>query len=106
MRKVTIEMKKTVGREKGKKQNSDEKNTISITETTIEPEKRRTTVIPDEMLLRTKDVQKKLGISRTTLHRWQKEGKIPPPIKISQNMVAWPMSQIRQVIVDLSQGHA
>lgn len=34
------------------------------------------------------------GVNRTTLQRWEKAGKVPPPIRISQRVVGWRRSTL------------
>lgn len=34
------------------------------------------------------------GIDRSTLHKWEKEGKVPPPIHVSVRIVGWRRSTL------------
>jgi len=40
------------------------------------------------------EVRTALGISRTTLWRLTREGRLPRPVRITQKRVAWPESEI------------
>ena len=40
-------------------------------------------------LLRVKDVERELGISRTTIWRLVKAGTFPPPLRITPKAIAW-----------------
>ncbi len=54
--------------------------------------------IPNEALLRVKQVLKYIPVSRS--HWWQgvKEGRYPKPIKLSERITVWRASDIRQLI--------
>ena len=45
-------------------------------------------------LLRVKDVERELGISRTTIWRLVKAGAFPPPLRITSKAIAWRRSDI------------
>ncbi len=45
-------------------------------------------------LLRVKDVERELGISRTTIWRLVKAGTFPPPLRITSKAIAWRRSDI------------
>ena len=45
-------------------------------------------------LLRVKDVERELGISRTTIWRLVKAGVFPPPLRITSKAIAWRRSDI------------
>ncbi len=45
-------------------------------------------------LLRVKDVEQELGISRTTIWRLVKAGVFPPPLRITSKAIAWRRSDI------------
>jgi len=38
------------------------------------------------------------GINRVTLYRWEKEGKVPPPIRVSEGVVGWRRSTLEALI--------
>ena len=40
------------------------------------------------------DLEKKLGISRSTIYAWLKAGTFPPPIKLGQRAIGWRASDI------------
>jgi len=44
--------------------------------------------------LRVREVMKKLGVARTTLWRWERDGRLPPRRKIGPNTVGWLESEI------------
>lgn len=46
------------------------------------------------MFIRSKDLQKRLGISKTTIWRWEREGRIPKPTRLSKAVVGWPEQTI------------
>ena len=41
-------------------------------------------------LIRLKEVQNRLGVSRSTIYLWIAEGTFPKPIKMGARLVAWP----------------
>lgn len=45
-------------------------------------------------LLRVKEVEQELGISRTTIWRLVKAGAFPPPLRITSKAIAWRQSDI------------
>lgn len=45
------------------------------------------------------EICKLLRVSASTLDRWLKEGKFPPPIKIA-NTRRWPKSAVEKVLVN------
>lgn len=53
---------------------------------------------PTDLLLTVKDVADCLSISVRTVWRWTAERKIPPPIKLSYNVVRWKASDIQRLI--------
>lgn len=40
-------------------------------------------------LIRLKEVQHRVGLGRSTIYRWMAEGKLPKPITLGGNSVAW-----------------
>ena len=50
------------------------------------------------ILLRTKDVQNALGISRSTVYERMKDGLLPQPVKTSVRANRWPKDEISKLI--------
>ena len=46
--------------------------------------------------LRVKQVAKKIGIGKSTVWLWVKEGKLPEPIKISSRVTVWEEDKITE----------
>jgi len=46
--------------------------------------------------LRIAEVAKKLGVSRTTIWRWERQGYLPPKRQIGPNIVGWLESDIQE----------
>ena len=44
--------------------------------------------------LRTKDITELLGVTRTTIWRWRREGTFPEPHRIGPATVGWPRAVI------------
>ena len=50
---------------------------------------------PDvEELYRVKEMKGLLKVSRTTLYRWVRDGKIAAPLQLSPNVIAWRRSAV------------
>lgn len=49
-------------------------------------------------LLRPKQVMERLGLSRSTLYQYIKEGKFPAPFRIGVRATAWRQEQIEEYI--------
>lgn len=47
-----------------------------------------------EAVIRWKEVTKMLSISRATLYRWDRDGRLPPKIHLGPNATGWFRSQI------------
>ncbi|WP_108682071.1 AlpA family transcriptional regulator [Methyloceanibacter sp. wino2] len=45
-------------------------------------------------MIRKKDLAKRLGVNPWTLDNWRRRGLMPPPIKITENMLFWRVSDI------------
>lgn len=46
-------------------------------------------------MLRPEDLADRLGVSRTTLWRWQRDGVLPRSRQFGPNTVGWPEVEIR-----------
>ncbi|MDO8844471.1 helix-turn-helix transcriptional regulator [Methylicorpusculum sp.] len=44
--------------------------------------------------IRSRDVQEIYGISRTTTWRYVRQGKLPPPTKISEGICGWDRARL------------
>lgn len=50
---------------------------------------------PDvEELYRVREMKALLKVSRTTLYRWVRDGKLAPPLQLSPNVIAWRRSAV------------
>jgi prophage regulatory protein len=52
----------------------------------------------NKQYLRDKDVAEMLSIGRSSVWRMAKEGKLPAPIKLSQRVTVWKLSDIEAFI--------
>ena len=53
-----------------------------------------TNVTESVRFLRLKEVQNRLGVSRSTIYLWIAEGTFPKPVKMGARLVAWPEQAI------------
>ena len=51
-----------------------------------------------ESLLRRPDVERRVGLRRSMIYRYVKEGRFPAPVRIGKRAVAWRQSDIEQWI--------
>ena len=53
--------------------------------------------VPDDQMLRPRDVVRICGIPRTTLKRWRRNGRFPKPQRLSPHAihVGWPARQVK-----------
>ncbi len=51
-------------------------------------------------LLRLHDLVERLGISRATVYRWEKDGLLPPRRQIGPNAVGWLEDEIDDFILE------
>jgi predicted DNA-binding transcriptional regulator AlpA len=49
---------------------------------------------PIKEYLRASEIQKMLGVSRSTFWGWRKSGALPPPIKLSAGVEIWSRASI------------
>lgn len=40
------------------------------------------------------------GVSRSTICRWEKEGKLPPPIRVSTRVQGWRRSTLERLLAE------
>ena len=45
-----------------------------------------------ETYLRVPEITKKLGLDRTTIWRWCRDGLCPRPVKLGKQAIGWPTS--------------
>lgn len=55
------------------------------------------------ILIKSKDLQKRMGIPSTTLYRWMDAGTFPKPIKIGPRRVAFRQSDIDKWLEEKSE---
>lgn len=56
----------------------------------------------DERYLRLPAVLERVPVSRTTLYRWIREDRFPPPYRIGPNTAAWAESEVLQALQELA----
>lgn len=49
----------------------------------------------DRILFRVDDLARALAISRTTIWRWTRDGRLPPPVYVG-TIPFWPAEQVRR----------
>ena len=47
-----------------------------------------------ERILRRPEIEARIGLSRSTIYQWMKEGRFPAPVKLGERMVGWRESEI------------
>ena len=52
--------------------------------------------VPADHLIRSARLAPSLGIGRTTLWRWVKEGVFPAPVRLSGRVTAWRVGDVRE----------
>ena len=53
-----------------------------------------------DKLLRREDVEARTGLSRSSIYRLMRLGKFPEPLKIGENAVRWPESELSAWLAD------
>jgi len=54
-----------------------------------------------DRILRRREVEQRVGLSRSTIYYWMQRGQFPKPIRLApSNAVGWRESQIEQWIAD------
>ena len=51
-----------------------------------------------DRILRPRDVCRVIGLSRTTLWRWQRAGDFPRPVRLGRNSIGWRASTVQEWI--------
>ncbi|MCY4613807.1 MAG: AlpA family phage regulatory protein [Nitrospira sp.] len=51
-----------------------------------------------DMLLTRREVERRTGLSRSTIYRKMREGTFPVPVKVSERAVRWRASDIRAYV--------
>ena len=59
------------------------------------------TTRPERQILRVTDLMALLGLSRTTIWRLRRAGKLPQPIRLSANAIGWHAHVIHQWLAKL-----
>ncbi|MBY5524448.1 helix-turn-helix transcriptional regulator [Rhizobium leguminosarum] len=73
---------------------------------TIQSKPSTTSALPETGLLRLPDVLRYIPVSRSTIYSKIKSGAWPAPVRISQRVVAWKASDIRDLLERFEQGDA
>ena len=48
----------------------------------------------NDIILRQRDVEERLGVGRTTLWQWRKDGIFPAPMRLGPSLIGWRESEI------------
>ena len=54
--------------------------------------------------IRFRELQKKVGASRSTIFRWEKQGVFPQHFSLGKNSVAWLLSDVEKWLLEKSKG--
>jgi predicted DNA-binding transcriptional regulator AlpA len=73
---------------------------------TIQSKPSTSSALPEAGLLRLPDVLRYIPVSRSTIYSKIKSGAWPAPVRISQRVVAWKASDIRDLLERFEQGDA
>lgn len=57
--------------------------------------------LPSTGFMRVSQVLEVIPVGKTTWERWVNEGKAPKPVKLSERVTAWKVSDIRELIQKL-----
>lgn len=57
--------------------------------------------LPDQALVRISTVCNVLGLSRASVYRYVKEGRIPAPLKLSPRATRWKVGDLRRATAEL-----
>lgn len=49
---------------------------------------------PVSRLIRLKEVQHRVSVSRSTIYRWMSEGRFPKPVSLGSRSVAWSADEV------------
>lgn len=60
-------------------------------------------LLPDGGFIRQAQVLRSIPVSRSTLWRWVRAGDFPAPVKLSVQVSAWRVSDVRQWMSERSQ---
>ena len=60
--------------------------------------------IIENRLVRAPEFMARLGIKKTKFYDAKKAGIIPPPVRVTKTVTAWPASVVEQTIDDISHG--
>lgn len=58
----------------------------------------------ENRLVRASEFMARLGIKKTKFYDAKKAGLIPPPVRVTKTVTAWPVSVVEQTIDDISHG--
>jgi prophage regulatory protein len=58
-----------------------------------------------DKILRRKDVEAHIGLSRSTIYQAMSEGNFPKPIRIGRRAVGWPLSVIEDWLASRPQSN-
>jgi predicted DNA-binding transcriptional regulator AlpA len=50
----------------------------------------------NQMFFSDKQIAKRYGVTRTTVWRWVRHNKFPPPVKISKGCSRWPIEKVKE----------
>ena len=54
--------------------------------------------LPTEGFIRANQLSQILGVAVVTVWRWSAQGRLPPPVKLSERVTAWEAGSIRAFI--------
>lgn len=59
--------------------------------------------LPNSAYVTDRTIAAHLGITRTTIWRWSREGRLPEPVKLGPNITRWQVGPLRAVLAKLAE---